>query len=231
MQETQPEQNLAESYSKKTLENNENLKQYSNQKQSTEISQNNTNWPTRPTNIRPYTSQERINEFSDFQFETVVDQNDPSIPQNDLRRDEIRILNNWESQNIVRVNIPQLNRIMNNNGSIRFHQLGVQRLQNLWHTWETAGLLDRILTFDGGFVARFIRSTSVQQNRPRSNHSWGTAFDINAEWNGFGNEPALLGHQGCVRELVSIANQNGFYWGGHFNHKDGMHFELCHILI
>jgi hypothetical protein len=34
-----------------------------------------------------------------------------------------------------------------------------------------------------------------------------------------------------VRELVPIANQHGFYWGGHFRYNkhtdqsDGMHFE------
>jgi D-alanyl-D-alanine carboxypeptidase len=29
-----------------------------------------------------------------------------------------------------------------------------------------------------------------------------------------------------VRELVEIAYQHGFYWGGHFSPLDGMHFEV-----
>jgi hypothetical protein len=33
-----------------------------------------------------------------------------------------------------------------------------------------------------------------------------------------------------VRELVEIANEWGFYWGGHFTRKDGMHFEIAKIL-
>jgi hypothetical protein len=42
--------------------------------------------------------------------------------------------------------------------------------------------------------------------------------------------PALKGKQGCVRELVPIANQHGIYWGGHFKRRpDGMHFELAKV--
>jgi len=43
--------------------------------------------------------------------------------------------------------------------------------------------------------------------------------------------PALVGQKGSVRELVPIANENGFFWGGHFNDRlDGMHFEIAKIL-
>jgi len=40
----------------------------------------------------------------------------------------------------------------------------------------------------------------------------------------------LVGQKGCVRELVPIAHENGFYWGGHFSRLDGMHFEIAKIL-
>ena len=36
-------------------------------------------------------------------------------------------------------------------------------------------------------------------------------------------------HKGSVRQLVPIANELGFYWGGHFNRRDGMHFEMARI--
>jgi hypothetical protein len=105
----------------------------------------------------------------------------------------------------------------------------------LWQAWERAGLLDRILSFQGGFVPRFVRNTAGRNPRPLSNHAWGTAFDINAPQNRLGVEPALLGQTGCVRELVEIANQHGFFWGGHYRNrrdgsigKDGMHFEIAH---
>ena len=44
-----------------------------------------------------------------------------------------------------------------------------------------------------------------------------------------GTTPALVGRKGSVRELVEIANANGFYWGGHFTRKDGMHFEVAQV--
>ena len=97
----------------------------------------------------------------------------------------------------------------------------------MWLQWEKEGLLDRILTFDGSFVPRFIRgSTSTL-----SNHAFGTAFDINAQFNPLGQEPAEMGAKGCVRELVPIANRFGFAWGGHFKKRpDGMHFEVARII-
>jgi hypothetical protein len=42
--------------------------------------------------------------------------------------------------------------------------------------------------------------------------------------------PALVGQKGSVREIVPIANEFGFYWGGHFTRKDGMHFEIAKIV-
>jgi len=63
-----------------------------------------------------------------------------------------------------------------------------------------------------------------------SNHAFGSAFDINASFNALGVEPARVGDRGCVRELVTIANDHGFYWGGHFAKRpDGMHFEVANI--
>jgi hypothetical protein len=33
-----------------------------------------------------------------------------------------------------------------------------------------------------------------------------------------------------VRELVPIANELGWYWGGHYRKRlDGMHFELVKV--
>jgi intein/homing endonuclease len=61
-------------------------------------------------------------------------------------------------------------------------------------------------------------------------NSWGTAFDINVAQNGLNKVPALIGEKGCIRELVPIANECGFYWGGHFTRKDGMHFEIAKII-
>ena len=85
-------------------------------------------------------------------------------------------------------------------------------------------MLDRVLTWDGSFAPRFVRGSRTVL----SNHAFGTAFDINAALNPRGTRPLLVGKKGSVRELVTIANDHGFYWGGHFVAKpDGMHFEIA----
>ena len=62
-----------------------------------------------------------------------------------------------------------------------------------------------------------------------SNHSFGSAFDINRVDNDFGAVPAFCGRRGSVRELVASANEVGMFWGGRFNTQDGMHFEISKL--
>jgi hypothetical protein len=143
-------------------------------------------------------------------------------------KENIRITNDWPEKNIVKVSIP-VKSVLGRNGPLEFefHKLAADQLIAMWLQWEKEGLLDRILTFDGSFVPRFIRGST----RTLSNHAFGTAFDINAQFNPLGQEPAAMGAKGCVRELVPIANRFGFAWGGHFTKRpDGMHFEVARII-
>jgi hypothetical protein len=143
-------------------------------------------------------------------------------------KENIRITNDWPEKNIIKVSIP-VKSVLGRNGPLEFefHRLAADQLIAMWLEWEKEGLLDRILTFDGSFVPRFIRGST----RTLSNHAFGTAFDINAQFNPLGREPAAMGAKGCVRELVPIANRFGFAWGGHFNKRpDGMHFEVARII-
>ncbi len=185
---------------------------------------NDPNWPPAPANLRPYTESEKEAVFGRFEYEPDT---------TSYGGDGIRILGSWENDNIISVPIPQLvGKLFGNRpitqGAIRFHRAGQQALIDLWNDWESAGLLDRVISFQGGFASRYIRRSSGRTPRPISNHARGTAFDINGEWNQYGAIPALVGQPGCVRELVEIANRHGFYWGGHFNrNRDGMHFELA----
>ena len=142
----------------------------------------------------------------------------PGNPEN------IQITDDWEKNNIVTISVPQLTGIKGND-RVRFHKLGATQFIKLWSDWEKAGLLTRVLTWDGSFVPRFVRGSLTVL----SNHSFGSAFDINVAWNGLGVIPALVGQKGSVRELIQLANINGFYWGGHFTRKDGMHFEIAKI--
>ncbi len=141
--------------------------------------------------------------------------------------DNIRITNDF-ANNIIVINVPQIAKVPGGpaSGNVQFHKVAAGQLQRLWAAWEAAGLLHLVLGFAGTFVARTIR------NNPRflSNHAYGTAFDINVPWNGLMKIAAFVGQKGSVRELVPIANQHGFYWGGHWNYdgkgaSDGMHFE------
>ncbi|GAB3195268.1 hypothetical protein ABID22_003623 [Pontibacter aydingkolensis] len=170
-------------------------------------------WPPKP-GFRPLLSHAaRANVFGHFNYRHRPL---PGNPEN------IEVLDNWASRHLVRVEVPQLIPIKGSAG-VYFHRRAADQLAQLWHDWEQAGLLHHVLTWEGAYAPRFIRgSRSIL-----SNHAFGTAFDINYAWNKLGTQPALVGQKGSVRQLVNIAHQNGFYWGGHFNRQDGMHFEIA----
>lgn len=136
----------------------------------------------------------------------------------------IKITDDWARENIVVVGVPQLQRISGapETGRVSCHRLVAPKLLELFAAWEAAGLMKHVIRWDGLYVPRFVRGSRTTL----SSHSHGSAFDINAKWNGLGQVPAARGDTGSVRELVPIANRLGWYWGGHFSRPDGMHFEL-----
>lgn len=140
----------------------------------------------------------------------------------------IKITDDWEKKNIIRVTIPQLKGIKgyHSGGVIRFHRLAANQLLELWAAWEQQGLLPLVLSFGGAFTPRYIGGTKVL-----SNHALGAAFDINTTYNPQGKRPLIVGEKGSVRELVPLANEYGFYWGGHFGgtRVDGQHFEIAEL--
>ena len=70
-------------------------------------------------------------------------------------------------------------------------------------------------TVNGCYCYRNIRDTGRL-----SNHAHGTAIDINAAGNEYGETPS----QSPI--LVWCFKQAGFLWGGDWNVPDGMHWEL-----
>lgn len=181
------------------------------------------NWPPRPTDLSPTNYQTREQKFGHIAFKHAPV---PGSPEN------VIITNDWAEKHIVEVSVPQLAKIpgivhegkrvgAGPRGKVFLHEKAAQPMIDLWQRWENEGLLEHVLTWAGLWVTRFVRgSRSVL-----SNHAYGTAFDINAPWNGLRRRPALVGQKGCVRELVPIANELGWFWGGHFSRTDGMHFE------
>lgn len=178
----------------------------------------NSNVPPKP-NFLPLTgNSERARIFGEIKFVPSPTKSNP---------EGIRITNNFETENIVRVNLPALSKVTNGAfKSMRFHNECEYQLVKMFERFEKENLHTKILSFAGAYFPRFIRGSRTQL----SNHSYGTAFDINVAQNGLNKTPAMIGEIGCVRELVPIANECGFYWGGHFSRKDGMHFEIGKII-
>ncbi len=183
------------------------------------------NWPPIPTE-GPLTGVARGTLFGNFAY---VASGSPVNPE------AITITDGWAGSHIVTVDVPQLHGVDGTSGNVSVHKLLAPQLLRTFAAWEQAGLKDRILTWGGSWAPRFIRGSRTYL----SNHAWGTAFDINVQWNMLGTRPALRGQKGCVRELVQIAYENGMYWGGWFGYahdgklggrSDGMHFEIRRII-
>lgn len=139
----------------------------------------------------------------------------------------IIITNHWAEENLVTVPIPQIKALPPYfTGKITVHKKVAGQFQALFNEWEKAGLTGHLLTYDGAYQPRLIRGS----NTNLSNHAFGVAIDLNAEWNKLAVIPALKGQKGSVRELVPIAERLGFYWGGHFSRNDGMHFEIARVM-
>lgn len=151
----------------------------------------------------------------------------------------IELLDGFEQANIARVLIPQLQGVLDGrtdaagnrfNGPTKFYQPAIAQLLAAFAEIEAQGLKNRLLSFEGSFNARLKRRRGGGPVHEPSNHSFGTAFDINADFNGQGNPPAPIGSRGSVRELVPIFERHGFRWGGLFTTPDGMHFEVAKLV-
>lgn len=175
-------------------------------------------WPARP-DFGPLGYQDRLRIFGQFSYRHT--------PIKGMQ-EHVRITDNWQAENICWFEIPQLIDVVGGptNGKVLLHKLAGSQIVKTFQDWEDAGMKDKVISWAGSFVPRFIRGSHTTL----SNHAHGTAFDINAPWNGLGRQPALKGKPGSVRELVEIANDNGLFWGGHFSRPDGMHFEVARAL-
>jgi hypothetical protein len=156
--------------------------------------------------------------FGEFKFKNTPTDRNP---------EKITILGNWKKENIVIVKLPALSKATNGKYTrMSFHKLAADQLAAMFDEFEKQGLHKRILSYAGAFYPRYVRGS----RKNLSNHSWGTAFDINVPYNGLGRRPALVGQKGCIRELAEIGVEYGFYNGMWFSRQDGMHFEVAKIL-
>jgi len=91
-------------------------------------------------------------------------------------------------------------------------------LTNAFTNLISTGKVAELKTFDGCFNIRKKRGLSSM-----SLHSWGIAIDVNAAWNQLNMVPTLS------PEFVKCFTDAGFEWGGTWQRKDGMHFQLAKI--
>lgn len=173
------------------------------------------NWPPKPAGLSPISAAERERIFGSFDF---VHEPLPDNPEN------IRITKRSAEYKIVEVSLPKLIGVQGfpRSGKVLFHAKGADQLRALVDAWDTAKLLPLIIRWSGTLVTRFVRGS----RKTLSNHAWGNALDINSSQNALASRPALVGQRGSVRELVPLAIEHGFFWGGHFRTPDGMHKEL-----
>ena len=83
------------------------------------------------------------------------------------------------------------------------------------------GLASAIYHYDGCFVPRFINHNPADG---LSNHTFGTAIDLNASDNQRGTAGKMN------RQVVAIFKKWGFAWGGDWHYTDPMHFELARLV-
>ncbi|NBV99878.1 MAG: hypothetical protein EBR67_10320 [Proteobacteria bacterium] len=175
---------------------------------------------SKSSRIEPLNNIEREKLFGKFSFIPAPTSANPEA---------ITITDKWPESNIISVAVPQLRDLKGVPASLKVpvNKFISEQFLSMWEEWEKLGLLDLVLTFNGTWVPRYIRgSRSIL-----SNHSWGTAFDINVPFNPLGSKPAPRGVKGSVVDLVPIAEKYGFYWGGNFTKRpDGMHFEACKLI-
>lgn len=142
-------------------------------------------------------------------------------------RNEIVITCNWEQENLVEIPVPLLSPLPpHHTPTMKVHKKVAHQFERLFTQWHQAGVSDRLLSFDEGFSPRM----ELGSRSRISAHSFGIAFDVNTSFNPLGQIPPKAGACGSVRELVAIAHQNGFCWGGHSSPNAGMHFEVARMI-
>lgn len=154
------------------------------------------------TKARQLTYMERTARFPlDF---TIMHDDESGLP-------EVKVSAKWENENLVRVGpfstgalkfSPRVNRWAAASVFEKFFRAVIQ-----------AGVLPDVISYDGGYIARLKRGITAPPagaskdvwGKQLSNHSRGTAIDLNAKFNGMGHPGAELGKPGSLARIIAIA--------------------------
>jgi D-alanyl-D-alanine carboxypeptidase-like protein len=117
----------------------------------------------------------------------------------------------WMREHIVTATVPVLGRVTCNRALIPQLRGAMQELSD-------EGLASLIPTghYNGCYVPRFVNRVPTASI---SHHTWGIAFDCNADTNSYGAPPDQ------DPRLVEVLHRWGFTWGGDWVVPDGNHFE------
>jgi hypothetical protein len=130
----------------------------------------------------------------------------------------------WVAENIVTIKLPGLNRYVevHKDAKDNFIQ-AFKYIENGTATinGKKVPLLSLIKTMDGTFVARHVNWNPA---RGLSNHSWGTAIDINAADHFRYVDPAREPYDPNYILWEKAFKPAGFSWGN--SYADSMHYEL-----
>jgi hypothetical protein len=151
--------------------------------------------------------------------------------------ERVVISGTWVRDHLVSVSVPQLARF-GVKRPVSVHKLAAKPLQVLWAAWESNGLLEAVESYDGLWVPRFKRGSGTESERAArcknltasslSNHSWGTAFDVNARSLPLGTRLEKVPE--AYLALEESANDLGWFWGGRFvSRPDPQHWELARL--
>jgi Putative peptidoglycan binding domain/D-alanyl-D-alanine carboxypeptidase len=194
-------------------------------------------WPKKPEGAASPTNAWRNRQFKCFKFTQLARQFRPHAESIVIGGSCDNKIEDWVKEYIVDIEVKQLRFALGYRGYVRCHRFAAEFIAALFEAWEKADLLHLLVVYEGCFVPRYKRKQSPgDEPQPErrsvdvdqlSNHSFGSAMDLNYEQNQFPAQPALCGEFGSTRELVAVAWALGFYWGGFF--KDGNHFELARI--
>lgn len=179
--------------------------------------------------VTPLSHAERVALFGDVPFKAAPKDANPEF---------VTVPSNWSISHMREVMVPQLARLGVRH-SVTFHYKVGKQAAALWAAWEAAGLLDVVESWNGSWATRFKRQNGTVEERKAkaktltaadlSNHAWGTAFDINAAVYPLGTSRESV--RSAYMELVPIAEQFGFAWGGNFHGRpDPMHWECYKVM-
>lgn len=142
----------------------------------------------------------------------------------DLSGGRIEVDPVWVSQNIVTITLPGLNR------KVQVHKYAADNFIKAFNyikngtatiNGKQVPLLSLIKTMDGTYVTRHVNWNPA---KGLSNHSWGTAIDINAADHFRYVNPAWEPNDPNLILWEKAFKPAGFSWGN--SYSDAMHYEL-----